>query len=156
MTSRVMTRPRAHPDRVANALRQVVQRIDPERRLPAYRVWTFWADAVGAAIADRAEPAGFRDGVLSVRVAGAAWMQELQFMKDELRERLNARLGAPLIRDIYFVSGAVARAAALHTPAAPTAPPPLEAAIALPPLKDPRLAAVTARLAQLARTRGRR
>lgn len=154
MTSRVMARPRAEPDRLANALRQVVQRIDPERRLPAYRVWTFWADAVGVAIAERAEPATFRDGVLSVRVSGPAWMQELQFMKDELRERLNVRLGAPLIRDIYFVSGPVTRAAPPPTPArmAPT----LETAVALPALKDPGLAAVTERLARLARTRGRR
>lgn len=154
MTFCVMARPRAHPDRVANALRQVVQRIDPDRRLPAYRVWTFWAEAVGASIAQRAEPAGFRDGVLSVRVAGAAWMQELQFMKDELRERLNTRLGTALIRDIYFVSGPMTPPAT--RPAAVAPPPPPEAAIALPPLKDPRLAAVTERLAHLARTRGRR
>lgn len=147
-----MARPRAEPDRLANALRQVVQRIDPERRLPAYRVWTFWAEAVGAAIAERAEPATFRDGVLSVRVAGAAWMQELQFMKDELRERLNARLGTALIRDIYFVSGPVTRAV---PPPAPR-PTTLETAIALPVLKDAGLAAVTERLARLARTRGRR
>ncbi|MFN8643872.1 MAG: DUF721 domain-containing protein [Candidatus Binatia bacterium] len=111
MTNRVMPGPRQRPDRVADALRQVVQRIDPERRLAAYRVWTFWADEVGPAVAARAEPAAFRDGVLSVRVAGAAWMQELQFMKDELRQRLNRRLGAELIRDIYFVSGSPRRAA---------------------------------------------
>lgn len=154
MTNRVMARRRSHPGRVTDALRQVVQRIDPDRRLPAYRVWTFWADVVGPAVAARAEPASFRDGVLSVRVAGAAWMQELQFMQTELRERLNARLGAPLIRDIYLVSGAVTA-----PPAAAVAPPrpePTEPPVAMPALKDPRLAAVMKRLAEAARTRGRR
>ncbi len=147
---------KTHPDRVANALRQVVQRIDPERRLAAYRLWTFWADEVGPAVAARAEPAAFRDGVLSVRVAGAAWMQELQFMKDELRQRLNSRLGAEIIRDIYFVSGAAPRPAApTPSPAAEPAPP-LEAPIALPEVSDPKLAAVLARLAEAARTRQRR
>ena len=37
MTSCVMARPQTHPDRVADALRQVLQRIDPERRLAVYR-----------------------------------------------------------------------------------------------------------------------
>jgi predicted nucleic acid-binding Zn ribbon protein len=154
MTGRVMKRRRSDPGRVTDALRQVVQRIDPDRRLPAYRVWTFWAEVVGPAVAARAEPASFRDGILSVRVAGAAWMQELQFMQTELRERINERLGAPLIRDIYFVSGAVT-----PRPAPPVAAPrrePSEPPVAMPPLKDARLAAVMQRLAEAARTRGRR
>ncbi|MDX2166911.1 MAG: DUF721 domain-containing protein [Deltaproteobacteria bacterium] len=154
MTSRVMARRRTGPDRVADALRQVVQRIDPDRRLGAYRVWTFWAEAVGPTVAARAEPAAFRDGVLSVRVSGAAWMQELQFMQEELREQLNARLGAPLIRDIYFVSGRVTPRAAAQPP--PPRDEPSEPPIAMPALKDARLAALMARLAEAARTRGRR
>ena len=155
MTSRVMARPRNRPNRVADALRQVVQRIDPDRRLAAYRLWTFWADEVGPAVAARAEPAAFRDGVLSVRVAGAGWMQELQFMKDELRQRLNRRLGAELIRDIYFVSGSAPKPARTPPPA-PQRPAPVEAPITLPEVSDPALAAVLARLAEAARTRGRR
>ena len=150
-----MARPKTTPGRVADALRQVVQRIDPDRRLAAYRVWTFWTDEVGPAVAARAEPSAFRDGILSVRVSGAAWMQELQFRKEELRERLNRRLGATVIRDIYFVSGPAPRPA---RPAPPVNDPaaPLETPIELPPVSDPALAAVLARLAEAARTRGRR
>ncbi|MEO8601686.1 MAG: DUF721 domain-containing protein [bacterium] len=155
MTEPVMPPRRSRPDQVANALRHVVLRIDPERRLAAYRVWTFWAEVVGPAVAKHAEPATFRDGVLSVRVSGATWMQELQFMKDELREQLNTRLGRALIRDIYFVSGTVAA-----PPPPRSAPPPRpdneEPPVALPPLSDPRLAEIMARLTRAARTRGRR
>ena len=150
-----MARPKTTPGRVADALRQVVQRIDPDRRLAAYRVWTFWTDEVGPAVAARAEPAAFRDGILSVRVSGAAWMQELQFMKEELRERLNHRLGAPMIRDIYFVSGPAPRPVRATAPAKQSAAP-TEDPIALPEVSDPALAAVLARLAEAARTRGRR
>jgi len=150
-----MARRRSHPDRVADALRQVVLRIDPDRRLAAYRVWTFWAEAVGPAVASHAEPATFRDGVLSVRVSSAAWMQELQLMKDELREQLNTRLGRALIRDIYFVSGAVTPPPARRTAPVPR-PDDDEPPVALPPLTDPRLAEVMARLTRAARTRGRR
>jgi predicted nucleic acid-binding Zn ribbon protein len=149
-----MARPRTPPGRVADALRQVVQRIDPDRRLAAYRLWTFWADEVGPAVAARAEPAAYRDGVLSVRVHGAAWMQELQFMKEELRQRLNQRLGAALIRDIYFVSGPAPRPAPKPRPKAPP-PRAVEPPVELPDVSDPALAAVLKRLAEAARTRGR-
>ena len=150
-----MARRRSQPYRVADALRQVVLRIDPDRRLAAYRVWTFWADAVGPGVAAHAEPASFRDGVLSVRVAGAAWMQELQLMKDELRSTLNARLDRPLIRDIYFVSGALTRQPARRAAPAPPRDDD-EPPVPLPPLKDPRMAAMLERLTRAARTRGRR
>lgn len=145
-----MARPPSRPHRVAATLQQVVQRFDPERRLDIYRIW---GTVVGAAIAARAQPQSVRDGVLAVRVQGAAWMQELQFAKEDIRQRLNAALGAERIRDIYFVSGRVAPAA----PPPPVAPPrpPMEA-IPLPTLRDPRLAAVMARIVRAHRQRGRR
>jgi predicted nucleic acid-binding Zn ribbon protein len=137
---------------VGDALRQVLQRIDPERRLEVFRIW---AGEVGDAVAARAEPAAFRDGVLSVRVRGAAWMQELQFAKEEIRTRLNRRLGAERVRDIYFVSGserAPAPPVPRQSPAPAAAPgPPID----LPPLRDPRLAEVFARIARAHQRRGR-
>jgi hypothetical protein len=148
-----MKRPRSRPDRVGDALRHVLQRIDPERRLELFRMW---AAEVGPAIAARSEPAGFRDGVLSVRVNGAAWMQELQFAKEEIRARLNARLGTEVVRDVYFVSGGglvkkPARAAPPSVPAQEETDEPIE----LPPLRDQRLAEVFARIARAHRKRRR-
>ncbi|MGH7786813.1 MAG: DUF721 domain-containing protein [Candidatus Binatia bacterium] len=150
MTWRVMARSPSRPHRVAATLQQVVQRFDPERRLDIYRVWNA---VVGTAIAARAQPQSVRDGVLAVRVQGAAWMQELQFAKEDIRQRLNAALGAERIRDVYFVSGRVAPV----EPPARVAPPraPMEA-IPLPPLSDPRLAAQMARIVRAHQQRGRR
>lgn len=150
------TRRRSRPAGIGDALRHVLQRIDPDRRLPAYRVWTFWEEEVGATMAAHAQPAAFRDGVLSVRVDGAAWMQELQFMKEDVRQRLNARLGAELIRDVYFVSGRIERPAPRRPAAPPPTPEALEPPCELPPVTNPELAAVLARLADAARRRGRR
>lgn len=153
---RSQTSPSSHPGRAADTLARVLQRIDPDKRLKAYRIWTFWAEEMGAGIAARAEPAAFKAGVLSVRVSSAPWMQELQLMKDDLRARLNARLGEDLVRDIYFVSGRVGRArnAPPAPPRAPTAPAP--ALTELPALRDPRLAAAFERLvrAHARRVRG--
>jgi predicted nucleic acid-binding Zn ribbon protein len=147
-----MKRPRSRPDRVGDALRHVLQRIDPERRLELFRMW---AAEVGPAIAARSEPAGFRDGVLSVRVNGAAWMQELQFVKEEIRARLNVRLGGEVVRDVYFVSGGGGDATPAARAVAKPAPPPDEPdePIVLPNLRDPRLAEVFARIARAHRRR---
>jgi predicted nucleic acid-binding Zn ribbon protein len=133
-----------------DALRHVLQRIDPERRLAVFQIW---AGEVGDAVAARAEPVAFRDGVLSVRVRGATWMQELQFAKEEIRTRLNQRLGGERIRDIYFVSGPEPAPARRAPP--PPAAAPIPQPIELPQLRDARLAEIFARIARAHQRRGR-
>ena len=133
-----------HPSRLGDALKSVLQRIDPDKCLKAYRVWVFWAEEVGEAIATRAQPAELRGGLLSVRVNSPAWMQELHFMKDTIRERLNSRLGEELIRDIRFVAGPV-----VGRPNIGPVPAPSDTAATskLPPINDPELAAIFTRIA---------
>jgi len=140
-----MTRRPTPPAAVGEVLNRVLQRLDPEQELRAYRVWTIWAQEVGPTIARRAQPTQVRNGVLVVTVATHAWMQELQFMKDTLRERLNARLGAPVLRDIFFVAGRVEAPAPAEPPTEgePEPAPPLAA---LPALDDPALASAFARI----------
>jgi len=134
---------------------RIFQRLDPENRRGVYRVWSFWAEEVGEAIAKRAQPAGYHGGVLSVRVSSHAWMQELQFLKEDIRARLNARLGGDQIRDIYFIAG---RSVTAEAPPEPEPPPePEEApAVPIPPLRDRRLSEAFERVAQAHARRSRR
>jgi predicted nucleic acid-binding Zn ribbon protein len=149
-----MARARKPPEPLGNALQHVLQRIDPERRLELFRVW---ASEVGEGVAAHAEPVWLRDGVLSVRVRGATWMQELQFAKEEIRSRLNRRLGAEVVRDVYFVSGSeTVRPRAQPPAAAPPAPSDeSEAPIDMPTLRDARLTEIFTRIARSHRRRGR-
>ena len=140
-----MRPPSGPPSRVADVLGNVMKRIDPDHQLPAYALWTFWDHEVGEGIARRAQPARFRNGILFVTVATHSWMQELQFMKDDIRERLNTRLGANLVRDIFFVVGHVAAEPPAPAPVIAEAPAPCEP-IALPPIDNPELAAAIARV----------
>jgi predicted nucleic acid-binding Zn ribbon protein len=133
-------------------LDRLLRRIDPDERLRAFRVWTFWSDEVGETIAGHAHPVALRAGVLTVSVDSPTWMQELQFLKETLRERLNARLGQALIDDIYFVSGAAARPPRRATTEPAMGPPPAP----LPPLRDPELAAAFNRIVQARARRARR
>jgi hypothetical protein len=84
-------------------------------------------------------------------------MQELQFMKEEIRERLNARLGEDLVRDIYFVSGPTAEGRASAPARETVAEPEAESEpVTLPRLRDPRLAEVFERILRAHRRRSRR
>ena len=151
-----MRAPNERASKVVDVLGDVLKRVDPEQQMRVYSIWNFWRDEVGDLIARRAQPNRFRNGVLFVTVATQSWMQELQFMKEKIRERLNARLGAELVRDIFFVSGTIDAAAPQDE--AREARPPGRALVSLPPIADPALAnaftrVVEARAQRLARSR---
>jgi predicted nucleic acid-binding Zn ribbon protein len=76
-----------------------------ERRLEEGKIWLAWDAAVGRQIAGKARPVGFRDGILTVAVASAPWMQQLTFLKRGMIERLNERLGRDLVQEIYLKAG---------------------------------------------------
>jgi hypothetical protein len=76
-----------------------------EKRLKEGNIWLVWDSAVGKQIAGRARPVSFRDGTLTVGVESAPWMQQLTFLKKGIMEKLNARLGEELVRDIYLKAG---------------------------------------------------
>jgi len=78
-----------------------------ERRMREAKVWQVWEEAVGAQIAAKSEPAAFRDGTLTVRVSGSAWLQQLSLMKPDIILHLNEAVGALLVTDIYFKQGSL-------------------------------------------------
>lgn len=136
-----------HPTAVGRVLTDVLQRFDREQQLPGYRIWTFWNEEVGEAIARRAQPTRLRDGVLFVTVATHSWMQELRFMKDTIRERLNTRLGTPLVHDIFFIAGSLEPVPVPDAPAARVVPSG-RALVSLPVIADPTLAGAFSRIVE--------
>lgn len=77
------------------------------KRLKEGKIWLIWNDCVGEQIASHARPAAFRDGTLTLCVDSAPWMQQLNFLKKQLMEKLNARLGEELVREIFLKAGTV-------------------------------------------------
>lgn len=146
---------RSGPARVGPLLRAAFDRLAAGHDFRAYRIWDIWDAEVGPMIARRARPAAVRNGVLTVTVATHTWMQELQFVRDTLRERLNARLGEMLVRQIVFVTGPVPDPPDAAADTAPAPPPPAPQTEPLPPLHDPALAAAFARLVHAHRRNAR-
>jgi predicted nucleic acid-binding Zn ribbon protein len=134
----------------------LVERMEFRDRLRDYAVFPIWDEEVGPEIACRTEPLRIEDGRLFVAVDGSAWMQELHFLKDEIRERLNRRLGAAVVREVFLVLGRAGRERRT---------PPPEGARSETPVDDAALAALVpstgrpdldAALLRIARARARR
>ncbi len=91
------------PTRLGDVLRAALDRLPFARRLDDYALWAHWDAVVGPTVALHARPLRLQRGVLVVSVDAAEWMQELQFLKHDIRERLNARLGRAAVRDLFLV-----------------------------------------------------
>jgi predicted nucleic acid-binding Zn ribbon protein len=107
---RVMTSPIKRMDKPA-PLGGILQRalkasnIDLDMELSG--LWEQWTDLVGAVIAENARPAAIKGKLLLVNVSSAPWMQQLQYLKQELIQKLNRALGRDAVEEIRFKIGPV-------------------------------------------------
>lgn len=74
-------------------------------RLSESRIWLVWESAVGDRIARVAHPRRFSNGTLTVGVTNSPWLQQLRFLKQEIMDAVNDRLGTQLVTDLYFTTG---------------------------------------------------
>ncbi len=94
-------------ERLGEILIQSLKRLNLAGRLTEYSVWPIWDETVGPTIARHAQPEKIRRGTLLVKVSAPTWMQQLQYMKDMIVEKLNQRLGKEVVKNIFFVVGKV-------------------------------------------------
>ena len=66
-----------------------------------------WRQSVGPQIATRTHPENIRRGTLFVKVATSVWMQQLQYMKKEIIEKMNRLHGGETVQNIRFVIGEI-------------------------------------------------
>ncbi|MFO7569204.1 MAG: DUF721 domain-containing protein [Smithellaceae bacterium] len=81
-------------------------------RLEDNAVCKLWPRAVGAQIAAQTQPDTLRAGTLFVRATSSIWVQQLHFLKNDIRSKMNELAGKKVVTDIIFTVG--------HIPAAPS------------------------------------
>jgi hypothetical protein len=64
-----------------------------------------WPKAVGPQIASKTNPDSLRNGTLFVKTVSSVWVQQLHFIKEEIRVKLNELYGKPVIKEIRFLVG---------------------------------------------------
>jgi predicted nucleic acid-binding Zn ribbon protein len=94
---------RSAPRALAPALDRLVATLAPATTLA--RVQEVWERAAGPAIAAAARPTAERDGVVTVLCEASVWAQELELMAGDVIPRLNAALGAEIVRELRCRAG---------------------------------------------------
>ena len=87
---------------LGDALREMLHRMGISKPLAEYDVLTSWEECVGEQVAKMTTPERIVNGVLFVHVTSAPWRAELSLRRLEILRKINARAGAPIIRDIQF------------------------------------------------------
>ena len=85
---------------VSGVVARVLRGLGLEGALLGWRAVQEWPEIVGPRLARRARAVDFRDGTLVIEVEGSAWMQEVGYLKRELIRKIDARLGAGVVRDV--------------------------------------------------------
>jgi len=141
-------------EKLGEILDKSLKRLDLSPRLDEYGVWPIWNDIVGATIARNAQPEKIRNGTLFVKVSGATWMQELQYMKEMISQKLNQSLRREVVKNIFFFVGkldaeAVKSKSQGSSPSSPSSPAPPQLEFAeehLRSIKDPEIRRALRRL----------
>jgi len=91
-------------------LKDVISNILSDPTLPFNpddaNIWRVWDEVVGPAISKNARPLWIKNGKLKVTVSDPIWLQELQFVEKDIREKLNGKLGRKAVDKIEFRVGA--------------------------------------------------
>ena len=70
-------------------------------------IWEVWDDVVGKSIAEHAQPSIITKKKLKVHVSEPIWLQELEFVAETIKEKLNDKLGRKAVEKIIFRLGSL-------------------------------------------------
>lgn len=121
--NRFVPRPR-RDERVRTVLHRALESHGLRRKLERRISPEVWAEAVGAQLASRVQPTVLSNGVLHLLVQDHRWRDQIDAARSMVIERLNRRLGAPLVRELRFGlahDGALTQARAALEPRDPGA-----------------------------------
>lgn len=76
-------------------------------RLREAEIWRIWESVVGNTVASRAVPLRIIKGVLTIAVSSGPWMQELRYMTDIIKDKLNTALGSEIVISIVLKTGKI-------------------------------------------------
>ncbi len=65
-----------------------------------WKLWKRWPEFVGETIAEASEPVSYYRGTLYLWVKNAAWMQQLVFMREPMKDTINKKLQKEYVREI--------------------------------------------------------
>jgi hypothetical protein len=97
----------ARPKLLRSILEDTLKSLGIKTTMKGYSLWGAWREIVGDPIASNAQPSTIRNRILFIEVSHPTWIQQLQFLKPTLLEKINRFLEEPFIHDIRFRLGKI-------------------------------------------------
>ena len=97
----------SRPKPIRGILESTLKGLELDFELRVYSIWGSWREIVGESVACQTQPRSIRNRILFIDVSHSTWVQQLQFLKPNLLEKLNAFLGEPILKDIRFRLGKI-------------------------------------------------
>lgn len=82
-----------------------------------FRLREAWVQSVGPVISAQTSLDSFKYNVLYVKASNSVWLQQLQFMKGEIMDKINQVLGKEVVKNIFFSIGRIPVQASKDEPA---------------------------------------
>ncbi|MEW6685540.1 MAG: DUF721 domain-containing protein [Candidatus Edwardsbacteria bacterium] len=93
------------PEAVGSILKRVISDLGIEKKLKEEEAILQWPEVVGPLIAGKTLPFRVERGKLFVKVSSSVWMQQLIFLRPQIVEKLNTKIGKKAIEEIIFLVG---------------------------------------------------
>lgn len=93
------------PVPLERVLRPYIQRSGLVPKIRENKLVGAWEEIVGKGVAEATEPARLQNRTLQVKVANSVWMQQLQFHKKLMIQKVNQFLGESYLQDLRFILG---------------------------------------------------
>lgn len=97
----------AKPRHIGSIMDGTLRALEIDVPLKAHSIWGAWEEIVGTSVALHAQPRSIHNRILFINVSHSTWIQQLQFLKSTLIEKINSYLGEPLVEDIRFKLGKI-------------------------------------------------
>ena len=97
------------PQSIRSILEDTLKALEIDVPVKTYSILGAWDQIVGESVAEHSQPRSVRNRILFIDVSHSTWMQQLQFLKPTLLEKVNGFLGEPLIQDIRLKLGKISR-----------------------------------------------
>jgi hypothetical protein len=105
---------------ISSLLKTMSKNLGLEKGMDLFHLREAWPEIVGPAIASHTAPQAIRYQALTIHVDGAAWLHELSFLKEDLRQKINRRIADHPIHTVRLkigpVSGAPEKSGIPETP----------------------------------------
>jgi hypothetical protein len=96
---------KGHLQSVGDILLAAMKKRGLAGKLEENSLFKLWPKAVGPKIAQQTCPDGWRAGTLFVKTTSSVWVQQLHFMKEDIRKKINELAGKTTVREIHFTVG---------------------------------------------------